>query len=190
MTPRPLRVLALAAATSTAAGALYTGLVGGAVTLDLGVGRRTRPLGPLRIEVSAPRDVVYAVTTAPYAERRTRALEEKVEILERTGDMVLAAHRTPVRGGLTAVTLETVTFAPPERVGFRLVRGPVPHVSETFTFERAAPDRTVLTYEGEMGTDLWGIGERWGEVVARAWNHAVAQTFEEIRTEAERRHAL
>jgi hypothetical protein len=28
--------------------------------------------------------------------------------------------------------VETVRFTPPERVDFRLVRGPVPHVVETF----------------------------------------------------------
>jgi hypothetical protein len=32
---------------------------------------------------------------APYANRQTRAMREKVEILERAGQMVLAAHRTP-----------------------------------------------------------------------------------------------
>lgn len=191
MGPRPTRLLALAAAgslTGVAARGLYAGLVGGMVTLDLGVGRRVRSLGPLRVEISAPREVVYAVTSAPYAERRSRAMQDKVEILERGGDMVLAAHRTPVGRGRVAVTVETVTFHPPERIGFRLVRGPVPHVRETFTFERAALDRTVLTYEGEMGTDLWGLGERWADVVAPAWDRAVEQSIAGIRAESERRH--
>jgi hypothetical protein len=40
--------------------------------------------------------------------------------------MVLAAHRTPIRGRLVAVTVETVTFALGERIGFRLLRGRVP----------------------------------------------------------------
>ena len=35
---------------------------------------------------------------------------EKVEILERAGQMVLAAHRTPVGSRLTAVTVDTVTL--------------------------------------------------------------------------------
>jgi hypothetical protein len=46
-----------------------------------------------------------------------------VEILERTDHMVLAAHPTPVGGGLTAVTVETVTLEPPRRIGFRLCAG-------------------------------------------------------------------
>ncbi len=69
-------------------------------------------------------------------------MAEKVQILERGDGMVLAAHRTPVGGGLVAVTVETVTFNPPERIGFRLVRGPVPYVAETFELEespRAGP---------------------------------------------------
>jgi hypothetical protein len=45
--------------------------------------------------------------------------------------MVLAAHFTEVRCGITT-TLETVRFQPPERIDFRLVRGPVPHLSESF----------------------------------------------------------
>jgi len=35
-------------------------------------------------------------------------------------------------GRLTATTVETVTFDRPRRVAFRLVRGPVPHVTEEF----------------------------------------------------------
>jgi hypothetical protein len=38
--------------------------------------------------------------------------------------MVLAAHFTPVKCGVTT-TLETVRFERPNRIDFRLVRGPV-----------------------------------------------------------------
>jgi len=82
----------------------------------------------------------------------------KVEILERTGQMVLAAHRTPVGARLTAVTVETVSLDPPNRMGFRLLRGAAPHVVETFTFDEIA-DGTRLTYTGELGTDLWRLGQ-------------------------------
>ena len=171
-----------------AGGAGYVGLVTGRLSLDLGVGRRTRPLGPLVVDIAAPRDVVYAAATAPYAERRPRAMAEKVQIIERGEGMVLAAHRTPVGGGLVAVTVETVTFTPPERVGFRLVRGPVPYVAETFEFEEI-PSGTRLTYTGELGTDLGALGQRWGEVVARSWVATVRQSLETIRAESERRSA-
>src|SRR5215470_5405683 len=116
----------------------YLGLVTGALGLDLGVGRRTRPLGPQTVEIAAPRQLVFDLVAQPYLGRTTRAVQDKVQVLERGSDMVLAAHRTPVRSPvpghrLVAVTVETVRFQPPERVDFRLVRGPVPHVVETFT---------------------------------------------------------
>lgn len=188
-----MRRLALAAGSVTVLGAAgasaYVGLVSGRLSVDLGVGRRTRPLGPLTVDISAPRDVVYAVATAPYAERRPRALREKVDIIERGDGMVLAAHRTPVGGGLTAVTVETVTFDPPTRIRFRLVRGPVPHVAETFELEETATG-TRLTYTGELGTDLGALGERWGDLVERNWVAAVRESFDTIRAEAERRTAM
>lgn len=179
--------MAVAAAGGIAAGAgAYLGLVTGAVPLDLGVGRRIRELGPLTIEIAAPRELVFAVVTAPYAERVPRALREKVEVLERGSDMVLAAHFTPITAGLTATTVETVRFSHPERIDFRLVRGPVPHVVETFDLQ-AAGTGTRLSYTGELGTDLWGLGRRWGDLVALRWQQAVAASFDTVKTEAERR---
>ena len=99
---------AVAAAALAAGTALYRSLLTGRVTLDLGVGRRTRALGPLSVDIAAPPETVFAAAAAPYAERRPRALMEKVHILERTDQMVLAAHNTPVGKHLTAVTVETV----------------------------------------------------------------------------------
>jgi len=185
-----LAVAAAGVCVSGAAGVgLYVGLVTGRLALDLGIGRRTRPLGPLTVEIAAPIEVVYGVATAPYAERRPRSLREKVEILGRGDGMVLAAHRTPVGGGLVAVTVETVTFEPPHRIGFSLVRGPVPHVTETFEIEKTASG-TRLTYTGEMGTDLGALGERWGDLVERSWVGAVQESVATIAAEAERRAAM
>ncbi len=176
----------MGAASSAALGAGYLGLVSGALTVDLGIGRRLRPLGPLDVEIAAPRSVVYDVATAPYAVRRSRAMQEKVDILERADGMVLAAHRTPLGNGLTAVTVETVTFAPPGRIGFRLMRGPVPHVVETFDLQEHG-GVTVLRYTGELGTDLWRAGAAWGDLVAGAWVATVRASLAEIKSESERR---
>lgn len=185
---RVSRLLAGAGLLVGAGAAGYVGLVTGRISLDLGVGRRTRPLGPLVVDIAAPREVVYAVATAPYAERRPRAMAEKVQILERGEGMVLAAHRTPVGAGLVAVTVETVILTPPERIGFRLVRGPVPYVAETFEFQETQ-NGTRLTYTGELGTDLGALGERWGDVVERSWVATVQGSLEAIRVESERRSA-
>jgi len=176
--------LVLTGAGLTGLGA-YLGLVTGAVPVDLGIGRRTRPLGPQTVRIEAPREVVFEVVSGPYADRTTRAMKEKVRVLERGENLVLAAHYTPIRGGLTATTVETVKFTRPERVDFRLVRGPVPHVVETFELVEAE-GATTLTYTGELGTDLWSLGERWGDVVAPKWEATVAASLASVKEEGER----
>jgi hypothetical protein len=160
-------------------------VVRGSLSPDLGVGRRYRPLGPLRFRIAAPREVVFDVVSNPYLGGTPRALKEKLEVLERGDDFVLAAHYTPAYG-LTATTVETVRFERPERVHFRLVRGPVPHVVEQFVLSEADGE-TELAYTGELGTDLWLLGRLWGAAVARTWEATVESSLTEIRAEAERR---
>lgn len=164
---------------------VYRLLVRGALTLDLGVGRTVRPLGPLTLAIAAPREVVFEVVSAPYLQRTPRALASKLEVVERSADMVLAAHYTSV-GRLTATTLETVRFTPPSHVAFRLVRGPVPHVVEEFEL-RELDGATELVYRGELGADLWRLGRWWGGRVARRWESAVRTSLEAVKAEAERR---
>jgi hypothetical protein len=179
-----MRIRTLAGVTSL--GTLVWALVvRGSLFLDLGLGRRYRPLGPLTFRIAAPREVVFDVISGPYLGRTPRALEAELQVLERGDDLVLAAHRTPAYG-LTATTVETVRFDPPERVHFRLVRGPVPHVLESFAL-RQVGDETELEYTGELGTDLWAIGRLWGAAVARRWEAAVAESLGAVRGEAERR---
>ena len=163
---------------------LWALVVRGSLSPDLGVGRRYRQLGPLRFRIEAPRDVVFDVISSPYLGRTPRALEKKLEVLERGDDVLLAAHYTRAYG-LTATTVETVRFERPERVHFRLVRGPVPHVVERFEL-RETPVGTELEYEGELGTDLWALGRLWGAAVARTWEATVESSLQGIRVEAER----
>jgi hypothetical protein len=165
--------------------ALWALVVRGALTVDLGIGRRYRPLGPLLFRIRAPREVVFEVLSSPYLRRTPRALRAKLEVLERGEDFVLAAHYTHAYG-LTATTVETVHFEPPERVHFRLVRGPVPHVVEHFVL-RETEDGTELEYGGELGTDLWALGALWGAAVARTWEATVRDSLETVKAEAERR---
>ncbi|WP_409467413.1 SRPBCC family protein [Streptomyces sp. HC307] len=138
----------------------YLGLVSGAVSLDVGVGRRTSPLGPQTVDIAAPQELVFNMVARPYLGRTPHAMREKLNVLERGSDLVLAEHYTPVAGGrLRAVTVETVRFSRPERVDFRLVRGPVPAVVESFQLGEQASG-TRLVYEGEMSTDGWALGGR------------------------------
>lgn len=164
----------------------YVLVVRGDLTLDIGVGRRVRPLGPITVAIAAPRETVFEVIATPYLKRTPRAMRDKVEVLERGADMVLAAHFTSLAGRLTVTTVETVRFEAPERIAFRLVRGPVPHLTESFEL-REVEAGSVLEYRGELGTDLWSFGARWGELVARPWERTVAESLATIRAEAERR---
>jgi hypothetical protein len=94
--------------------------------------------------------------------------------------MVLAEHRTPT-GRRTAITVETVAFERPDVVRFRLVRGPVPSVVERFELIQTKGGRaTRLTYTGEMATDGWAIGARWGNIVASKWDGAVNESLQEL----------
>jgi hypothetical protein len=183
------RLLGAATVGAGVAAAGYVGLVTGACPLDLGIGRRIRALGPQLVDMAAPREVVFDVIAEPYLGRAPRALADKLRVLERGSDMVLAAHFTPLGGrlGLVAQTVETVRFTRPERVDFRLVRGPVPHVVEAFVLAEAAGGGTRLTYDGEIGADLWRAGQRWCDLVARQWEQTVAASLAMVKTEAERR---
>ena len=164
----------------------YRLLVSGALTVDTGWGRRSRPLGPQIVRVAATRDTVYDLLAQPYVGRVTRALQEKVQVLERGTDMVVAAHRTNVGRGRVAVTVESVRFQPPERIDFRLLRGPVPHVVEHFLVVSESPGLTRIEYGGELATDGWKPGAWWGRLVANKWEATVAATLSAVKTEAER----
>jgi hypothetical protein len=172
-----------AALTAVASAKLFDLLVKGALTLDTGFGRRVQPLGPCSWQIAAPRELVFELIEGPY--RRTpRALRDKLDVWERVGDMVLAAHVTQVRRR-KITTVETVRFERPERIHFRLVRGPVPHVAERFELDES--DGTTLTWAGELGTDFGALGEWWGARVGREWQRAVEASIAAVKTEAERR---
>jgi hypothetical protein len=163
----------------------YRLLASGALTIDVGVGRRTRRLGPVSWEIAAGRETVFEVISGPYLGPTPRALKDKLEVWERSAEMVLAAHYTQVKCGVTT-TVETVRFTRPDRIDFRVVRGPVPHLVEAFILEPTDVG-TRLTWQGELETDLWALGSWWGDRVARAWEKAVRDSLRPIAAEAERR---
>jgi hypothetical protein len=178
---------AVAAAAGGVAGLGYYLVVSGKLTIDTGWGRRVRRLGPFGVQIAASSATVFDVIAAPYLGRTPRAMAGKLRVLQRGSGMVLAEHYTPVHHGrLIAATLETVTFERPHRIAFRLVRGPVPHLTEEFTL--AGHDgMTRLEYSGELGTDFAAAGQWWADRVAAAWEAAVRSSFTSIQAEAERR---
>ena len=181
-----VRGAALSAGVAGAGAAFYWAVATGRLTLDLNIGRRHQPLGPIDVAIAAPREVVHQVIAEPYLGRQTRALAEKLRVVERADDSVIAEHRTRVGSRLVTATLESVRFSAPDRIDFRLLRGPVPAVAESFTLE-ASDGRTLLHYEGTLETDLWHAGVAWGRLVVRQWNAAVRASLDSIRSEAERR---
>lgn len=177
-------------ALTSAAAATLVGILAllslGRLTLDLGWGRRRRPLGPQTVRIDAPRERVFDAITVPYlSPNPPRQLRDKIHVLERGTDMVVAAHRTKV-GRITTVTVESVFFSRPDEVRFRLLRGPVPYVTERFTLRDLEGGRsTELMYSGEMGTDLWALGTWWGDLVARYWERAVADALASLKRTCE-----
>jgi hypothetical protein len=166
----------------------YRRLVAGDLVIDLSIGRTVRQLGPIDARIEAPRDLVFDVIAAPYLGSPPSSLAEKIQVLERSEEMVLAAHRTPVRNGLVATTVETVRFERPGAIYFRLLRGPVPYVIERFELTQDG-DATLFHYEGELGADLWALGRWWGDLVAQRWDEAVRGSVAEITRIAEMRAA-
>jgi len=135
-------------------------MVSGAVTVDVGVGPRCRPLGPIEVAIAAParagvRCAVRVVSRA--ANPGSRGEDQRADGVT---DMVLAAHHTPLRRGLVATTVETLAFSRPDLIEFRLTRRPVPHVVEQFLLTDDG-DATRLRYVGDFGTDGWAPGARW-----------------------------
>jgi hypothetical protein len=162
----------------------------GRLTADTGWGRRVRPLGPQVVLIRASRETVFDLASVPYLSANPpRELRERIEVLERGTDMVLAAHRTQA-GPFTTVTVETVTFERPQRIGFRLVRGPVPTVTERFVLREAdGGTSTELEYDGELGTDGWALGALWGRIVAGYWERTVAHSLGDLKARAEQMSA-
>jgi hypothetical protein len=53
--------------------------------------------------------------------------------------------------------------------------------------EQAGGAGTRLAYDGEIGADLWLLGQRWCELVAGRWEQTVAASLAGVKAEAERR---
>jgi hypothetical protein len=158
----------------------------GKLTLDLGWGRSLHTVGPLTARIEAPRPLVFQQIASPYLGRTPREAREHLQVWERGSDMALARHFSKV-GFYTAETVETVRFEEPERVVFRHVRGPVPHVAEEFVL-REDGDATLFSYRGELGIDFWFLGRiagrRW---VVPEWERQVRPQIDQLKERAEAR---
>lgn len=153
----------------------------GRLHLDLGWGRSVHPLGPIRMQIEAPREVVYEVLSAPYT---GKASSETIDVLTEGEDVVVAAHHTQVHF-YTAKTVEAIDLQPPERMGFRHLTGPVPHAVEQFVLSEDGAS-TELCYDGQIGIDYFALGriaaKRW---VRPQWEDKVREHLEDVKARAE-----
>jgi hypothetical protein len=161
----------------------FVALAMGRLHLDLGWGRSKHPLGPLRVAIEAPRELVFEILSAPYL---GRARSESIDVLAGSDALVVAVHLTKVHF-YEARTVEAIELEPPSTMRFRHLTGPVPEAAEAFRLE-ATGEVTVLHYDGELGIDLFGLGRiaarHW---VLPQWNRAVATHLTEVKQIAERR---
>jgi hypothetical protein len=156
----------------------------GRLHLDLGWGRSIHRLGPIVLRIAAPRELVFEIIAAPYLGRAPGG--SGIEVLVRGEDLVVAAHDTRVQF-YTARTVEAVDFAPPERVGFTHLTGPVPHAAEEFVLTEVAGE-TELRYEGELGIDFFVLGRIAGRHWVRPqWERVVREHLDDLRQRAEQR---
>jgi hypothetical protein len=167
-------------------GSLLFFMTRGWLTLDLGWGRRLRSVGPIVSRIEAARELVFEQISAPYLGRTPSAVREKIEVLDRSDRLVVAAHRTKLRW-FESITVESVAFEPPIRIGFRHLRGPLPHAVEEFLlYEEGVGTR--LEYRGELGIDFWVLGRLAGRLwVVPTWEKAVRASMEHITVQAEQR---
>lgn len=138
----------------------YVGTATGALSVDVNVGRPRRALDPLRQEIAVAPEVVFDVIGEPYLAKTPHAMEAKLRVFERGTDLVLAEHFTPIGLGLRATTVETVPVRTPEKVSFRLVRGPVPNVTETFELAPTEAGTAFTTRESSTLTSGLLVGGR------------------------------
>jgi hypothetical protein len=84
--------------------------------------------------------------------------------------------------------VEAVGFEPPERIRFRHLRGPVPHVIEEFRLTEEG-EASGLEYRGELGIDFWWLGRLAARVWAVPnWDRVVRAAMEKTKAGAEARH--
>jgi hypothetical protein len=139
--------------------------------------------------MAASPETVFDVIAAPYLGRVPRAMSDKLRVVERGRDLVVADHFTPLLGGrLIATTRETVAFEFPRRIAFRLLSGPVAGVQEEYLLE-PAEDGTRFTYQGSLWSNLRVGAAPWARLNARTWTDVVSASLSDIATEAERRAA-
>jgi hypothetical protein len=154
----------------------------GRLHLDLGWGRSLHELGPIELEIAAPRELVFKLISEPYLGRTPE--DSNIEVLARSVDLAVAAHLTKVHF-YEARTVEVIEFEAPARIGFRHLTGPVPYAVEQFALGERKGGST-LRYSGEMGIDFFLLGRIAGRYWVRPqWERVVRKELEDVKERAQ-----
>jgi hypothetical protein len=154
----------------------------GRLHLDLGWGRSLHELGPIELEIAAPRELVFELISEPYLGHTPK--DSKIEVVARGEDLAVAAHLTKVHF-YEARTVEVIEFEAPARVGFRHLTGPVPYAVEQFVLGEAEGGST-LRYGGEIGIDFFLLGRIAGRYWVRPqWERVVRKHLEDVKERAQ-----
>jgi hypothetical protein len=157
----------------------------GRLHLDLGWGRSLHELGPIELEIAAPRELVFKLISEPYLGHTPE--DSKIEVLARGEDLAVAAHLTKVHF-YEARTVEVIEFEAPARVGFRHLTGPVPYAVEQFALEET-DGGTTLRFSGEVGIDFYLLGRIAGRYWVRPqWERAVREHLDDLKERADELH--
>jgi len=143
----------------------------------------SRPLPRLSVSIHARRELVFqliaAVGQGPDA-AHARVLERPA------ADRLIVEFTTRVLGR-TVKTLEEVGLHPPDRISYRLLRGPLPDVEEEFRLEPHEPG-VVLSYSGTYQPNRGWLRALFDQmVVPPLYRRAVRQSMEQIKRAAEER---
>ncbi len=140
-------------------------------------------LPSLSVSINAHRELVFqlisAVGQGPDA-RHARVVERP------SSDRAIVEFTTPVFGRIVR-TLEEVMFFSPDRITYRLLRGPLPGVHEEFRME-PADGGTVLSYSGSFRAHgPWPRTLFDRVVVPWIYRRAVWKSMQDIKRAAEDR---
>ena len=103
--------------------------------------------------VLAPRELCFEVVAA--AGREVEEVSPSERIVE---------FKSEYRGR-DVLTLERLRLSPPERIDYEWLKGPLPDVRESISFDPDGPGRTRITYEGTFDVEEGLIAR----VVGRVW---------------------
>lgn len=153
--------------------------------------RRRIEIGPIRADLRAPAALVFQMLSA--IGQGAQRPGERSEIRQRDGDSLICDFWTTIRlplGRTRSVrTRETVRFAPPDRIEYQHLDGPVRGLCESITIESLGDTDSRLVYRGTYVPAGRLAGFVFRLVSRRAVERAVSQHFADFRGRAESRAA-